>query len=103
MKTKSSIKRMCRECRIVRRRGRLFVVCTASKKHKQRQGFHTLATSSSSSSSSSSVAPAELKTSTEIIYNTFSNTSTKTSTTSKVSIRPEYISTTLGTLEFLKK
>ena len=43
MKVRASIKRMCKSCQVVRRRGRLFVICKASPKHKQRQGCHTLA------------------------------------------------------------
>ncbi|KAJ1976761.1 hypothetical protein H4R33_006362 [Dimargaris cristalligena] len=38
MKVRTSIKKMCDCCKFVRRRGRLFVVCTQNKKHKQRQG-----------------------------------------------------------------
>ncbi|PIP53344.1 50S ribosomal protein L36 [Candidatus Beckwithbacteria bacterium CG23_combo_of_CG06-09_8_20_14_all_34_8] len=38
MKVRASIKLMCRECKIVRRRGRLGVICKRNKKHKQRQG-----------------------------------------------------------------
>ncbi|HEX6977010.1 MAG TPA: 50S ribosomal protein L36 [Patescibacteria group bacterium] len=37
MKVRSSIKPMCRDCKIVKRRGVLFVVCK-NPKHKQRQG-----------------------------------------------------------------
>ena len=36
-----AIKKLCEACRIVRRRGRLFVVCTKSPKHKRKQGVHT--------------------------------------------------------------
>lgn len=32
-------------CRIVKRRGRLYVICKDNPKHKQRQGFHTDAAS----------------------------------------------------------
>ena len=73
MKVRSAIKRMCDACRVVRRRGRIYVVCKANRKvtvqaetanesphsvtadlaltscvrvqHKQRQGFHTSTTS----------------------------------------------------------
>ncbi|GMH32190.1 hypothetical protein BSKO_00024 [Bryopsis sp. KO-2023] len=41
MKVRSSIKKLCDFCRIVRRRGRLYVYCTKMKKHKQRQGLHS--------------------------------------------------------------
>ncbi len=37
MKVRASIKRMCKDCRIIRRRGVLRVICS-NPKHKQRQG-----------------------------------------------------------------
>ncbi|MES2204158.1 MAG: 50S ribosomal protein L36 [Pseudomonadota bacterium] len=37
MKVRPSVKRFCRECRIVKRKGRVWVICT-DPKHKQRQG-----------------------------------------------------------------
>eukprot|EP00890_Picochlorum_soloecismus_P004532 jgi/Picsp_1/507/NSC_00505-R1_ribosomal protein l36 len=42
MKVRASVKKLCDACRIVRRRGRLYVVCKENKKHKQRQGYHTI-------------------------------------------------------------
>ncbi|MFY9463303.1 MAG: 50S ribosomal protein L36 [Candidatus Sungiibacteriota bacterium] len=38
MKVQASIKTRCTKCMVVRRKGRLFVVCKANPKHKQRQG-----------------------------------------------------------------
>ncbi|KAM3858632.1 large ribosomal subunit protein bL36m [Diretmus argenteus] len=38
MKTKSALKKRCKDCFIVRRRGRLFVFCKTHPRHKQRQG-----------------------------------------------------------------
>jgi large subunit ribosomal protein L36 len=38
MKLRSSIKRICEQCKIVRRRGKVYVICPANPKHKQRQG-----------------------------------------------------------------
>jgi large subunit ribosomal protein L36 len=38
MKVRSSVKRICEHCKLVRRRGKLFVICKANPKHKQRQG-----------------------------------------------------------------
>ena len=38
MKVKASVKKICRNCKIVRRKGVLYVICTADQKHKQRQG-----------------------------------------------------------------
>jgi large subunit ribosomal protein L36 len=37
MKVRPSVKRMCDKCKIVRRRGRIMVICT-NPRHKQRQG-----------------------------------------------------------------
>ena len=38
MKVRSSVKRICEHCIIVRRNGVLRVVCKANARHKQRQG-----------------------------------------------------------------
>ncbi|HIG10668.1 MAG: 50S ribosomal protein L36 [bacterium] len=38
MKVRSSVRRMCVKCKIVRRRGVLRVICSADPRHKQRQG-----------------------------------------------------------------
>ncbi|XP_041811950.1 39S ribosomal protein L36, mitochondrial [Chelmon rostratus] len=38
MKTKSALKRRCKDCFIVRRRGHLYVFCKTNPRHKQRQG-----------------------------------------------------------------
>ncbi|KAM7516439.1 hypothetical protein LguiA_006022 [Lonicera macranthoides] len=43
MKVRSSVKKMCEFCRTVKRRGQVFVLCTANPKHKQRQGMSTFA------------------------------------------------------------
>ncbi|MFC2142504.1 50S ribosomal protein L36 [Acidobacteriota bacterium] len=37
MKVRASIKRMCRNCRIIKRNGTLRVICS-NPKHKQKQG-----------------------------------------------------------------
>ncbi|MBI3443454.1 50S ribosomal protein L36 [Candidatus Woesebacteria bacterium] len=37
MKVRSSIKKICRNCKIVKRKGVLYVICN-NPKHKQRQG-----------------------------------------------------------------
>ena len=42
MKVRGSLKRICLSCKMVRRGKRVFVVCAADPKHKQRQGFATL-------------------------------------------------------------
>ncbi|MBI4225060.1 MAG: 50S ribosomal protein L36 [Candidatus Sungbacteria bacterium] len=38
MKVRASVKPMCAKCKTVRRKGRLFVICKTTPKHKQRQG-----------------------------------------------------------------
>ncbi len=38
MKVKASVKKICPKCKVVRRKGRVMVVCTTNKRHKQRQG-----------------------------------------------------------------
>ncbi|MCH7605148.1 50S ribosomal protein L36 [Patescibacteria group bacterium] len=37
MKVRSSVKKICKDCKIVRRKRKIYVVCTTPK-HKQRQG-----------------------------------------------------------------
>lgn len=37
MKVRSSVKKMCEKCKVVRRRGRVYIICEHPK-HKQRQG-----------------------------------------------------------------
>ncbi|MCG2633981.1 MAG: 50S ribosomal protein L36 [Gammaproteobacteria bacterium] len=37
MKVRASVKKMCRSCKVVRRKGVVRVICT-DPKHKQRQG-----------------------------------------------------------------
>ena len=38
MKVRSSVKRICESCKIVRRKGRIYVICSSNPRHKQRQG-----------------------------------------------------------------
>lgn len=59
MKVRSSVKKMCEFCRTVKRRGRVYVLCTSNPKHKQRQGMSTFANEEAmpSMSSESSVKP----------------------------------------------
>ena len=38
MKVRVSVKPMCDKCKIIRRHGVVRVICSASPKHKQRQG-----------------------------------------------------------------
>ncbi len=37
MKVRSSVKKMCDNCKVVRRKGRVRIICS-NPKHKQRQG-----------------------------------------------------------------
>lgn len=37
MKVRASVKKMCKNCRVIKRRGVIRVICT-DPKHKQRQG-----------------------------------------------------------------
>ncbi len=37
MKVRASVKKICSQCKIVKRRGKLYVICV-NPKHKQRQG-----------------------------------------------------------------
>ncbi|MGB2762458.1 MAG: 50S ribosomal protein L36 [Minisyncoccales bacterium] len=38
MKVRSSVKKMCKDCKVVRRKGRVYIICIKNPKHKQRQG-----------------------------------------------------------------
>lgn len=38
MKVQASVKRICSNCKIVRRSGRVLVICDSEPRHKQRQG-----------------------------------------------------------------
>ncbi|MFH0910929.1 MAG: 50S ribosomal protein L36 [Planctomycetota bacterium] len=38
MKVQPSVKRRCENCKIIRRKGVVRVICKASPRHKQRQG-----------------------------------------------------------------
>nr|YP_010046241.1 ribosomal protein L36 [Dolichandrone spathacea]QPG86454.1 ribosomal protein L36 [Dolichandrone spathacea]QUV77252.1 ribosomal protein L36 [Markhamia cauda-felina]QUV77339.1 ribosomal protein L36 [Dolichandrone spathacea] len=37
MKIRASVRKICEKCRLIRRRGRIVVICS-NPKHKQRQG-----------------------------------------------------------------
>ncbi|KAG7555910.1 Ribosomal protein L36 [Arabidopsis suecica] len=43
MKVRSSVKKMCEFCKTVKRRGRVYIICSSNPKHKQRQGFSSFA------------------------------------------------------------
>lgn len=38
MKVRTSVKAICNDCRIIKRKGVVRVICVKSPKHKQRQG-----------------------------------------------------------------
>ncbi|UNB92254.1 MAG: 50S ribosomal protein L36 [gamma proteobacterium endosymbiont of Trioza apicalis] len=38
MKVRTSVKKLCRSCKIVKRNGVVRVICVSDPKHKQRQG-----------------------------------------------------------------
>jgi large subunit ribosomal protein L36 len=38
MKVRASIKKICRDCKIVKRKGVVRVICSTEPRHKQRQG-----------------------------------------------------------------
>lgn len=38
MKVRTSVKKICDKCKVVRRQGVVRVICTANPRHKQRQG-----------------------------------------------------------------
>jgi large subunit ribosomal protein L36 len=38
MKVRASVKRICESCKVVQRKGRIYVICASNPRHKQRQG-----------------------------------------------------------------
>jgi large subunit ribosomal protein L36 len=38
MKVRTSVKKMCKDCKIIKRKGVVRVICVRNPKHKQRQG-----------------------------------------------------------------
>ncbi|GJN22901.1 hypothetical protein PR202_gb10509 [Eleusine coracana subsp. coracana] len=48
MKVRASVKRLCSFCKVVKRRGIVFIHCKANAKHKQRQGYSTIAEAAAS-------------------------------------------------------
>jgi large subunit ribosomal protein L36 len=38
MKVRASVKKMCRDCKVVRRNGAVRIICKSEPRHKQRQG-----------------------------------------------------------------
>jgi large subunit ribosomal protein L36 len=38
MKVRASVRKICKDCKIIRRRGVVRVICSTNPRHKQRQG-----------------------------------------------------------------
>ncbi|HEY0983940.1 MULTISPECIES: 50S ribosomal protein L36 [unclassified Schlesneria] len=38
MKVRASVKLICEGCKVVRRKGRVYIICSTNPRHKQRQG-----------------------------------------------------------------
>ena len=38
MKVKPSVKKICESCKVIRRNGRVMIICSSNLRHKQRQG-----------------------------------------------------------------
>jgi large subunit ribosomal protein L36 len=38
MKVRSSVKTMCKDCKIIKRKGVIRIICPSNPRHKQRQG-----------------------------------------------------------------
>jgi large subunit ribosomal protein L36 len=38
MKVKASVKKICKDCQVIKRNGVIRVICSSNPKHKQRQG-----------------------------------------------------------------
>ncbi len=38
MKVQASVKKICKDCKIIKRNGVIRVICSSNPKHKQRQG-----------------------------------------------------------------
>lgn len=57
MKVRSAIKRLCRSCKVVRRKLRWYVVCPKYPRHKQRQGWSNRNNFHTASAAAASAAP----------------------------------------------
>ncbi|MEC8146898.1 MAG: 50S ribosomal protein L36 [Pseudomonadota bacterium] len=38
MKVRASVKKMCKDCKVIKRHGTVFVICSNEPRNKQRQG-----------------------------------------------------------------
>ena len=76
MRVRSAVRRLCKDCRIVKRRKRIYVTCKRSPRHKQRQGFSTIVQQ-----------PKELVPTTTLINFTLPTTTTTIPTTNQAAIQ----------------
>lgn len=53
MKVRASIKKMCAHCQFVKRGKKAMVICKSNARHKQRQGYHTIAAATEGSKAAS--------------------------------------------------
>ena len=60
MRVRSSLHKVCKDCKIVKRGRNVYVICSANSRHKQRQGFATLASSAAAVPVGSTAAMAAL-------------------------------------------
>jgi ribosomal protein L36 len=60
MKVRSAVRKMCKDCYLVKRKGKLFCYCKTDPRHKQRQGLHSISNhfTPAFSSVSTTVSPA---------------------------------------------
>jgi large subunit ribosomal protein L36 len=56
MKVRSSLKRICPKCKLVKRGKKQYIVCENGR-HKQRQGFHTMAGARLNAAAMASIKP----------------------------------------------
>ena len=76
MRVRSAVRRLCKDCRIVKRRKRIYVTCKRNPRHKQRQGFSTIVQQ-----------PKELVPTTTLINFTLPTTTTTIPTTNQAAIQ----------------
>lgn len=38
MKVRAGVKKMCEDCKVIKRNGKVMVICPKNQKHKQKQG-----------------------------------------------------------------
>ena len=58
MKVRSSVKVLCKDCKVVKRGKKVMIICKSNPKHKQRQGLHTLCFATQPLTAAASAVPA---------------------------------------------